>query len=91
MTPRPRPGDGQAYLLLTLCEMSWGANAVAGRLAVGEVSRSPSAAAGGQSVSAWIRPLGAPELDKPQRRASSRGWVELNHQRGTRASITQPA
>lgn len=38
MTFRPSAGDGQAYLLLTLCAMSWGANAVAGRLAVGEVS-----------------------------------------------------
>ena len=29
---------GNAYVVLTLCAMSWGGNAVAGRLAVGEVS-----------------------------------------------------
>jgi len=29
---------GNAYLLLTLCAMCWGANAIAGRFAVGEIS-----------------------------------------------------
>jgi drug/metabolite transporter (DMT)-like permease len=38
-TPASHPGtSGRAYLLLTLTALCWGANAVFGRLAVGEVS-----------------------------------------------------
>lgn len=38
MTSKLRAAYGNAYVVLTLCAMSWGGNAVAGRLAVGEVS-----------------------------------------------------
>lgn len=38
ITSRIRAAYGNAYVVLTLCAMSWGGNAVAGRLAVGEVS-----------------------------------------------------
>jgi len=33
-----RSAYGNAYLLLTVCAICWGGNAIAGRLAVGEIS-----------------------------------------------------
>jgi drug/metabolite transporter (DMT)-like permease len=38
MTKRAPHADGRAYVLLTLTALCWGANAVFGRLAVGEIS-----------------------------------------------------
>lgn len=53
----PAGASGQAYLLLTITALSWGGNAVAGRLAVGEISPMAFTALRWLAVVAILAPL----------------------------------